>query len=177
MSVRSPSVSPRVKLSGWRWMRLGAMFRWARPKRSRPGPTWSWRMAAWSTRPWKRPSGPRRKRLPRGRPSAWPLSTPGSAKPLDEALILGYAREGRAIITVEEGVLAGGFGSAVLELLNRHGLHGVRIACLGLPVDIFPIGKLAELRRRYGLDPAGLAERFRAFFGTAGNSAAPGSKS
>jgi len=89
-------------------------------------------------------------------------------KPLDEELILGYARKGRAIVTIEEGVVAGGFGSAVLELLNRNGLNDVRIKCLGLPVDIFPIGKAAELRRRYGLDVEGLAGQFKAFFAAEG---------
>ncbi len=86
-------------------------------------------------------------------------------KPLDEELILRYARAGKAIATVEEGVLAGGFGSAVLELLNRHGLHDVRVKCFGLPVEIIPLGNLAQLRALYGLDAAGLAPRFREFFG------------
>lgn len=86
-------------------------------------------------------------------------------KPLDEELILRYARAGKAIATVEEGVLAGGFGSAVLELLNRHGLHNVRVKCFGLPVEIIPLGNLAQLRALYGLDAAGLAPRFREFFG------------
>ncbi|MCX6566583.1 MAG: 1-deoxy-D-xylulose-5-phosphate synthase [Candidatus Aminicenantes bacterium] len=98
-------------------------------------------------------------------------------KPLDEELILRYARAGKAIATVEEGVLAGGFGSAVLELLNRHGLLNVRIKCFGLPIDIFPVGKRAQLRERYGLDTAGLAGQFRLFFGGPGDPAEPGTKS
>jgi len=85
-------------------------------------------------------------------------------KPLDEDLILRYAREGRAIATVEEGVLAGGFGSAVLELLNRHGLHETRVKCFGLPVENIPVGTLSELRALYGLDAIGLAPRLREFF-------------
>ncbi|MBN1940306.1 MAG: 1-deoxy-D-xylulose-5-phosphate synthase, partial [Candidatus Aminicenantes bacterium] len=89
-------------------------------------------------------------------------------KPLDEELILDYARRGRAIVTVEEGVLAGGFGSAVLEFLNSRGFGGVRVKCLGLPVELFPVGKLSELRARYGLDPAGLAAEFQSFFGAEG---------
>ena len=86
-------------------------------------------------------------------------------KPLDEDLILRYARAGKAIATVEEGVLAGGFGSAVLELLNRNGLHDVRVACFGLPVENIPVGTLVQLRARYGLDAEGLAKGFRSFFG------------
>jgi len=86
------------------------------------------------------------------------------AKPLDEDLILRYGRAGRSIATVEEGILAGGFGSAVRELLDRRGIEGVRIACVGLPIDIFPVGKSSQLRKRYGLDVDGLAARFRDFF-------------
>ncbi|MHB8056046.1 MAG: 1-deoxy-D-xylulose-5-phosphate synthase [Candidatus Aminicenantales bacterium] len=86
-------------------------------------------------------------------------------KPLDEELILRFARAGKAIATVEEGVLAGGFGSAVLELLNRNGLYDVRVECFGLPIENIPVGTLAQLRARYGLDAEGLAPRFREFFG------------
>jgi 1-deoxy-D-xylulose-5-phosphate synthase len=103
-----------------------------------------------------------------GRPGSPGRGGARFCKPLDEDLILDYARRGRAIITVEEGVLAGGFGSAVLELLNRNGLHDVRIKCLGLPLDIFPVGKTAQLRALYRLDPAGLVADFRVFFGSAG---------
>jgi 1-deoxy-D-xylulose-5-phosphate synthase len=97
------------------------------------------------------------------------------AKPLDEDLILAYARAGRSILTVEEGVLAGGFGSAVRELLDRHELYGVRVKCLGLPIDVFPVGKMTQLRKRYGLDVDGLAAQFRAFFVRKADRAATGS--
>ena len=60
--------------------------------------------------------------------------------------------------------MAGGLGSAVRALLGRHELHGVRVKCLGLPIDIVPVGKMAQLRKRYGLDVDGLAAQFRAFF-------------
>src|SRR5207253_8963123 len=43
-------------------------------------------------------------------------------KPLDSALLLALARTKRLIVTVEEAYLAGGFGSAVLELLEENGL-------------------------------------------------------
>ena len=97
-------------------------------------------------------------------------------KPLDEELILRFARAGNAIATVEEGVLAGGFGSAVLELLSGNGLHDVRIKCFGLPTDLFPVGKLSQLRKRYGLDAEGLAAQFRAFFGRPGDLTEPGAE-
>jgi len=85
-------------------------------------------------------------------------------KPLDEEVILRYAGPGRTIITVEEGVLAGGAGSAVRELLDREERFGVRFQAVGLPLELLPVGKSEEIRRLYGLDVEGLAERFRKAF-------------
>ena len=85
------------------------------------------------------------------------------AKPVDEDLILEYASPGRTIITAEEGVLAGGFGSAVREVLDRAGRFGVRFLALGLSLEPSRVGKRAELLRDHGLDAAGLAERILAF--------------
>ena len=86
------------------------------------------------------------------------------AKPLDEAAILPYAQAGNAVITVEEGVVSGGFGSAVRELLDRERRFDVRFLAIGLPAEVYPLGKADEIRRIYGLDPAGLAGRIRRFF-------------
>jgi 1-deoxy-D-xylulose-5-phosphate synthase len=86
------------------------------------------------------------------------------AKPLDEPAILPYAKEGNAVITVEEGVVSGGFGSAVRELLDRERRFDVRFTAVGLPPEVYPLGKAEEIRRIYGLDPAGLAGRIRRFF-------------
>ncbi len=55
------------------------------------------------------------------------------AKPLDEELILRLARATHTLVTIEDGVVAGGFGSAVAELLHAHGLHDVRLKIIGLP--------------------------------------------
>ncbi|MBM3294606.1 MAG: 1-deoxy-D-xylulose-5-phosphate synthase [Candidatus Aminicenantes bacterium] len=85
------------------------------------------------------------------------------AKPLDEEALLRYAREGRAVITVEEGVVAGGFGSAVRELLDSRGFFGLRFKAIGLPLEVYPVGKVAEVRRRFRLDAEGLAVQFREF--------------
>ena len=54
------------------------------------------------------------------------------AKPLDEKLILAWAQRTRVVVTVEEGCLAGGFGSAVLEALAVHQLT-TPVRCLGIP--------------------------------------------
>ena len=53
-------------------------------------------------------------------------------KPLDKELVLETAQQSNRVITVEENVLQGGFGSAVLELLAEEGLTGIRVVRLGL---------------------------------------------
>ena len=85
------------------------------------------------------------------------------AKPLDEEAILPYAQKGNAIITVEEGVVNGGFGSAVRELLDREQRFDIRFLAIGLPAEIYPLGKADEIRKMFGLDAAGLAGRIRRF--------------
>jgi 1-deoxy-D-xylulose-5-phosphate synthase len=86
------------------------------------------------------------------------------ARPLDEEAILSYAKEGKTIITVEEGVVSGGFGSAVRELLDRERRFDIRFLAIGLPAEVYPLGKSDEIRKMFGLDPPGLAARIRRFF-------------
>lgn len=85
------------------------------------------------------------------------------AKPLDEAAILGMAKPGGAVITVEEGVLNGGFGSAVREALDRAGRFDIRFKAIGVPLEIYPVGKREQIMRMFGLDAEGLAGRIRDF--------------
>jgi len=73
------------------------------------------------------------------------------AKPLDEELILRLARATGALVTVEDGAAAGGFGSAVAELLHAHSLHDVRLRIIGLPDLFVEHGPAAMLREIYGL--------------------------
>jgi len=87
------------------------------------------------------------------------------ARPLDAEAILPYAQKGNAVITVEEGVVSGGFGSAVRELLDRECRFDIRFLAVGLPPEVYPLGKADEIRKVYGLDAAGLADRIRRFFG------------
>jgi 1-deoxy-D-xylulose-5-phosphate synthase len=86
------------------------------------------------------------------------------AKPLDEELLLRYAEAGRTIITAEEGVLPGGLGSAVREALDRRQRFGVRFKAIGLPPEIYPLGKTEEIRRAFGLDAAGLMSAIKDFY-------------
>jgi len=84
-------------------------------------------------------------------------------KPLDADLILKAAADHEAIITVEEGYLAGGFGSAVIELLEENGLQdSVKVARLGVPDEIVTHGDPKVLLGQYGLDADGIAAKVEA---------------
>ncbi len=73
-------------------------------------------------------------------------------KPLDTELILDLAKQIGKIITVEDGVLMGGFGSAVLETLANAGLIDVRVTTLGVPDRFVEHGDVNTLYERYGYD-------------------------
>jgi 1-deoxy-D-xylulose-5-phosphate synthase len=82
------------------------------------------------------------------------------AKPLDTELIEQLAAEHDLLVTVEENVLAGGFGSAVLEeLADADLLAGTRVLRIGLPDRYVTHGKPALLREEVGLTPEAVAER------------------
>lgn len=83
-------------------------------------------------------------------------------KPLDEELIGGLAREHELIVTVEEAYLAGGFGSAVMELLEGKGLlDGTTVLRMGVPDEIVPHGNPGDLLANYGLNAAGIFEKVK----------------
>jgi len=73
-------------------------------------------------------------------------------KPLDKDLILDLAGKIKRVVTIEEHVLAGGFGSAVLELINDSGLSGCRVHRVGVNDVFVEHGSQNELRRDYGID-------------------------
>lgn len=73
-------------------------------------------------------------------------------KPLDRTLIQQLARKIPRIITIEENVRQGGFGSAVLELLADEPIAGIKITCLGLPDSFIEHGPTGMLRAKYGID-------------------------
>jgi 1-deoxy-D-xylulose-5-phosphate synthase len=84
-------------------------------------------------------------------------------KPLDAALILDLAVKYGTLITIEENALQGGFGTAVLELLEEQDLCGTRVLRLGYPDSYIPQGEQHELRAMLGLDPAGISASIRSF--------------
>jgi 1-deoxy-D-xylulose-5-phosphate synthase len=77
-------------------------------------------------------------------------------KPLDAGTILRAVAEVPVVVTVEEGVLAGGFGSAVLEAANDAGLDAGRVRRLGIPDRFVEHGERKELLADLGLDEAGI---------------------
>jgi 1-deoxy-D-xylulose-5-phosphate synthase len=78
-------------------------------------------------------------------------------KPLDGPLIRQLARDSRVIVTVEDNVLTGGFGSAVLEYINSQNLNWVKVLRLGLPDKFIEHGQRGLLLKQYGLDAQGIA--------------------
>ncbi|NIM58541.1 MAG: 1-deoxy-D-xylulose-5-phosphate synthase [Candidatus Aminicenantes bacterium] len=86
------------------------------------------------------------------------------AKPLDEEVILRFAKKGSVIVTAEEGVTAGGFGSAVRELLDKVKRFDIRFKSIGLPLEIYPLGKVAQIKKQYLLDEEGLFKQIKEFF-------------
>ncbi|MCJ2164488.1 MULTISPECIES: 1-deoxy-D-xylulose-5-phosphate synthase [unclassified Pseudodesulfovibrio] len=78
-------------------------------------------------------------------------------KPLPVKQILDLAGRFNRILLVEENALAGGFGSAVLELLTEHDvLHGKSIKLLGIPDEFIEHGTQKELRHMLGIDTNGI---------------------
>jgi 1-deoxy-D-xylulose-5-phosphate synthase len=91
-------------------------------------------------------------------------------KPLDEELIVRYCTPGARIITVEEGSLAGGFGSAVMERVQQLEIADVDFHRIGIPDEYVHHGAQDILRAQYDLHADGIAARVKKFL--AGNEAA-----
>jgi 1-deoxy-D-xylulose-5-phosphate synthase len=77
-------------------------------------------------------------------------------KPLDKKTILYWARRVPHLITIEDHVLTGGFGSAILELLADEGIRKVHISRLGYPDRFIETGTIPELHRVYALTAEGI---------------------
>jgi len=83
------------------------------------------------------------------------------AWPLDETLLKSIFGRTRFVFTVEEHVLAGGFGAKVLEFAERWALSGVSIKRFALPNEFIEHGQREELLERFGLSAHRLAEAIR----------------
>lgn len=77
-------------------------------------------------------------------------------KPLDEGLLFSLTERIKRIVTVEENVVAGGFGSAVLEFFNRSNIRDIFIKIIGIDDEFVEHGSPRVLRNKYGLDEEGI---------------------
>lgn len=84
-----------------------------------------------------------------------------SIKPIDEELILRCAAETGAIVTAEEHGVTGGLGSAVAEVLARHGA-GVPVEMVGVKDTFTESGPYSKLLEKYGVDEGGVERAVRA---------------
>ena len=91
----------------------------------------------------------------------------GLAKPLDRELLLDRIRGKQLVVTLEESVVSGGFGSAVLELLEEArfadpAYRDVPLKIVGLPADRFiDHGSVSDLRRLLRIDADGIDAQIR----------------
>ena len=85
-------------------------------------------------------------------------------KPLDEAKIIELAQRSQRLMTIEENAVMGGFGSAVLEMLQRHEVV-VPVELVGVPDEFIHHGAQKIQRAELHLDAAGLAQRMRVLLG------------
>ena len=84
-------------------------------------------------------------------------------KPLDEQMIRRLSRDVGIIVTVEDNILAGGFGSAVLEYVNEQNLNWVKVLRLGLPDQFIEHGTREQLLEKYRLTPERIADDVSSF--------------
>jgi 1-deoxy-D-xylulose-5-phosphate synthase len=87
---------------------------------------------------------------------------PRFAKPIDRACVAEYGRNCGLMVTLEDHVLAGGFGSAVLETLNELELP-VPMVRVGWPDSFIEHGKVEALREKYGLTAEAALEKARPY--------------
>jgi 1-deoxy-D-xylulose-5-phosphate synthase len=86
------------------------------------------------------------------------------AKPLDEEMLHEVFTRYQKVITIEDGTVVGGFGSAVLEFMNAHGYHA-EVKVLGIPDELIEHGTPKQLYEEIGLDPYSIAQLLRSMAG------------
>ena len=85
-------------------------------------------------------------------------------KPLPESELLKHLDGVSRIVTVEEGILEGGFGSSISSLLHTRGIHA-ELLQIGLPCSFIEAGSNEELSLKYGLDPVGIVNKILTHWG------------
>nr|MCK4463273.1 1-deoxy-D-xylulose-5-phosphate synthase [Candidatus Omnitrophota bacterium] len=84
------------------------------------------------------------------------------AKPLDGQMIEDIVSKVKRIVIIEEGVCDGGFGSAILEFIERENIKGIRVKRIGLPNEFIEHGKREELLKKYHLTADEVCETIKA---------------
>ncbi|MBQ2860739.1 MAG: 1-deoxy-D-xylulose-5-phosphate synthase [Peptococcaceae bacterium] len=83
------------------------------------------------------------------------------AKPLDAETILRYAAQDTLLVTLEEHAVTGGFGSAVLELFNQHGMDTRNVITIGIADSFVQHGNTARLKEMQGLDTDSIVAKIK----------------
>lgn len=83
-------------------------------------------------------------------------------KPLDEEMLVGLYEQGFQIVTLEEGAVQGGFGSAVLEFYAAQGIYGAKVKPIGIPDYFVEHGSPKEQRQEVGLTAERIATELKA---------------
>jgi 1-deoxy-D-xylulose-5-phosphate synthase len=86
-------------------------------------------------------------------------------KPLDETMLIELADKGMQILTLEEGAVLGGFGSAVLEFYAAQNKHNVTVKPIGIPDYFVEHGSVKEQRIETGLTVEKIVEEIRGLHG------------
>ena len=89
-------------------------------------------------------------------------------KPIDEAMLHEIGKKFKQIVTIEDGVIQGGFGSAVLEFMSEHN-YTPRLKRLGIPDSFVEHGTPEELYNMLGLDAEGIAKSITDWIGCSKN--------
>jgi 1-deoxy-D-xylulose-5-phosphate synthase len=87
-------------------------------------------------------------------------------KPIDKDIIKNFCKKTGFIITVEENVLQGGFGSAVLEVLEEEGINNITVKRIGIPDKFIEHGSQSIIREKYRLTPTAIANTISEFLKT-----------
>lgn len=80
-------------------------------------------------------------------------------KPLDEKMLLELFKEDMPILTIEEAVLQGGFGSSILEFAHEKGFHHNEIDCMGIPDQFIEHGSVEKLLEEIGMTTDDVVKR------------------
>jgi len=86
------------------------------------------------------------------------VMNPRFIKPIDERAIADICNNIKRVVTIEEGVLEGGFGSSIIEFAEKSNIRNVKIKRIGLPDKFIEHGKKSELFLKYNLTPDAICD-------------------